>query len=272
MFLKVIALNYLIVIPTQMTKWNLFVFVLPLQLCTQNTIDASKSHFSCHQIVRTRTRRYDWAERHFVRWHGTYAPLPFLVWNLKVLVWYCLLAGIVELSGSDLFRCCGSRTSNLVLHCCCLSATRGTLCDCASLQTLKFVPITDCRRLSPAAFESILALTILVHNKANILGARNLPRRMMLLENSAQLFAEIHTEILLGLTVMLVLRIIIKYFADRPKIPGPFPWPVIGNAISLGDKPHVAMQNMAKRCVNHLALWWFTKKWWPRIFESSVLV
>ena len=33
----------------------------------------------------------------------------------------------------------------------------------------------------------------------------------------------------------------------RAKVPGPYPWPVIGNAISLGDQPHVAMQKMAKK-------------------------
>ncbi|XP_072103208.1 cytochrome P450 1B1 [Mobula birostris] len=37
---------------------------------------------------------------------------------------------------------------------------------------------------------------------------------------------------------------------DRPSLPGPFPWPVIGNAAQLGDLPHITFSGMARRYGN----------------------
>lgn len=44
-----------------------------------------------------------------------------------------------------------------------------------------------------------------------------------------------------------IIKIYISCTKGRPNIPGPFPWPLIGNVISLGNKPQEAMKAMSKR-------------------------
>ena len=56
---------------------------------------------------------------------------------------------------------------------------------------------------------------------------------------------DVKIEILIGSAVLFLIDRLLK--RNRPKIPGPYPWPIIGNAISLGPKPQYAMQAMAKR-------------------------
>ena len=57
----------------------------------------------------------------------------------------------------------------------------------------------------------------------------------------------IRPELAIGLILFLVIRKSLTLKGSRPKIPGPYPWPVIGNVVSLGDQPQKSMQAMAKK-------------------------
>ncbi|XP_076814599.1 cytochrome P450 1A1-like [Clavelina lepadiformis] len=55
-------------------------------------------------------------------------------------------------------------------------------------------------------------------------------------------------ELLIVFIVVLLTRQFIQYlYGNRPRIPGPFPWPIIGNAISLGSQPQLSLQAMSKK-------------------------
>jgi len=57
----------------------------------------------------------------------------------------------------------------------------------------------------------------------------------------------IRPEIVIGLLLIFVIRKSLTAKSSRPKIPGPYPWPIIGNVASLGDQPQKSMQAMAKK-------------------------
>ncbi|XP_059838831.1 cytochrome P450 1B1 [Hypanus sabinus] len=64
-----------------------------------------------------------------------------------------------------------------------------------------------------------------------------------------QLVLALALSVLLGLQVWKWLQHQLREW-DRPSLPGPFPWPVIGNAAQLGDLPHIAFCRMARRYGN----------------------
>ena len=57
----------------------------------------------------------------------------------------------------------------------------------------------------------------------------------------------IRPELVVGILLFYVLRRSLKSKSSRPQIPGPYPWPIIGNVASLGDQPQKSMQAMAKK-------------------------
>nr|CAB3235411.1 cytochrome P450 1A1-like [Phallusia mammillata] len=73
---------------------------------------------------------------------------------------------------------------------------------------------------------------------------------MSLLFKVVEFLDDFKAEMVISILLLFLLRKIFSYFSSRPNIPGPFPWPVIGNALSLGDKPQQSMQAMAKKYGN----------------------
>ena len=52
------------------------------------------------------------------------------------------------------------------------------------------------------------------------------------------------------MTILLLMTVLILHGLFKKKrinIPGPFRWPLVGNAISLGDEAHMWFHNMAKK-------------------------
>ena len=58
----------------------------------------------------------------------------------------------------------------------------------------------------------------------------------------------VRPELVIGLLVFYIVRKSLNSInSSRPKIPGPYPWPIIGNVASLGDQPQKSMQAMAEK-------------------------
>lgn len=70
---------------------------------------------------------------------------------------------------------------------------------------------------------------------------------MITVEDVVDLASNVKTEIMIALVVIFVVRLTMQKRGNRPNIPGPFPWPVIGNVASLGDQPQLSMQAMANK-------------------------
>ena len=57
----------------------------------------------------------------------------------------------------------------------------------------------------------------------------------------------VRPELMVGFLICVIAHSIWNTNKSRPKIPGPYPWPILGNVVSLGSKPQISMQNMAKK-------------------------
>ncbi|KAI4875130.1 hypothetical protein NFI96_000857 [Prochilodus magdalenae] len=57
-------------------------------------------------------------------------------------------------------------------------------------------------------------------------------------------------QVLLALLVSFIFLLWIQHGTSKKKLPGPFAWPLVGNAMQLGQTPHTTLSNLAKKYGN----------------------